>query len=57
MEALLSPETSDLARATWRHIQEDGILHSYRRDNLKSYMLFKLLYTTVLKKSIIGSLQ
>jgi hypothetical protein len=25
-------------RATWRNIQEDTILHSHRRENLKSYM-------------------
>jgi hypothetical protein len=25
-------------RSTWRHIPEDGILHSHRRENLKSYM-------------------
>jgi hypothetical protein len=30
-------ETSDLTRATWRYIPEDTILHSHRRENLKSY--------------------
>jgi hypothetical protein len=29
MEAIHSSETSVLTRATWRHIQEDGILHSH----------------------------
>jgi hypothetical protein len=24
-------------RATWRNIPEDSILHSHRRENLKSY--------------------
>jgi hypothetical protein len=33
-----SSETSVLTRATWRHILEDGILHSHRRENLKSYI-------------------
>jgi hypothetical protein len=36
-EALSSSETSVLTRATQRNIQEDTILHSHRRENLKSY--------------------
>jgi hypothetical protein len=35
--AIRSSETSVLTRATWRNIQEDGILHSICRENLKSY--------------------
>jgi hypothetical protein len=38
MEAIRSSETLVLTRATRRHIQEDGILHSYRRENLKSFV-------------------
>jgi hypothetical protein len=36
-EELGSPETSVLTRATRRNNQEDTILHSHRRENLKSY--------------------
>jgi hypothetical protein len=38
MKEIPSSETSVLTRATWRHIQEDGILECQGRENLKSYM-------------------
>jgi hypothetical protein len=38
MQALSSSETSVLARATQRNVPKDGILHSHRRENFKSYV-------------------
>jgi hypothetical protein len=53
MEAIRSSETSLYTRSTRRHIPEDDILHSHRRENLKSYELntrFRLSDNQLLKK-------
>jgi hypothetical protein len=39
MVAIRSSETSVLIRATRLNIPKDDILHSHRRENLKSYIV------------------
>jgi hypothetical protein len=43
MEVLHSSKTSALARATQCDVPEDGIFHSHRRENLKSYNCTSIL--------------
>jgi hypothetical protein len=41
-----SSETAGDTIATRGHVPEDGILHSHRRENLKSYIVFLYGETT-----------
>jgi hypothetical protein len=51
LKAISSSETSVLPRATRRNFTEDGILHSHRRQNHKSYQLENLHKPRVLRFS------
>jgi hypothetical protein len=42
IEAIRSSETSVVTRATRRHIPEDGIIHSHRPEDLKSYVILQV---------------
>jgi hypothetical protein len=45
MEAICSSETLILIRVTWHNIPDNGILHSHRRENLKSYNILYLIHS------------
>jgi hypothetical protein len=50
MEAIRSSETSFHTRSTRRHIPEDDILHSHRRENLKSYHFIAVPSSCLVRK-------
>jgi hypothetical protein len=51
-EALSSSETSVHTRTTKRNIPEDTILHSHRRENLKSYIVYLMLGSARARMSV-----
>jgi hypothetical protein len=53
MEVIRTSETSAHTRSTRRHIPEDGILHSHRRENLKTYILFNYFSIIRLNRLVI----
>jgi hypothetical protein len=55
-EAPGSSETYALTRATRRNNPEDTILHSHRRENLKSYNALLVLVARSVTLLLIGSL-
>jgi hypothetical protein len=44
MEVIRSSETSVHIQTTQRHIPEDGNIHNYRCENLKSYTMFFIVW-------------
>jgi hypothetical protein len=43
-----------LTRATWRNIPEDTILHSHRRENLKSYKAMLIVLASPVERQAFG---
>jgi hypothetical protein len=51
MEAILSFEMAVYTRSTRRHIPEDGIVYSHRRENLKSYRFIFCSYIQIVPEA------
>jgi hypothetical protein len=51
-EAPGSSETSVLTRATGRNNPEETILHSHRRENLKSYTIYAVFLSSTFLQSV-----
>jgi hypothetical protein len=56
IEAIRSSETSINKISTWRHIPEDGILHSHRRENLISYIVYFFIFYDLMMMSVAQSI-
>jgi hypothetical protein len=54
MDARSCSETSALTGATWRHIPEDAILHTRRRENLEFYNRIRCLFALRFRFSVLN---
>jgi hypothetical protein len=53
MEAISFSYTSVLTRATRRHVTDDGILHSHRHENVRSYILASFFSGAINRQMVI----
>jgi hypothetical protein len=55
MEVTRSSGILVYSKPTWRHIPEDSILHSHRRENLKSYIVERVTSNACTMREILNS--